>query len=487
VPDNGPPAPTAPVDPTSAPAPSAPSPIIGDSAATAAAAPKAIDPNAAPAGRPDEGRGEDIPADEVRQAEGGGGAEGEDVALFLPRAVFFIPARVLQLVSIPLRGGLNFVQSHYVLEEIEDFFYNDERTAAVLPSISVSTFFGAQVGARAFHRDMGGYGERGDARVSFGQFGDHITEISFRATRAGGTALWVETLTGYEEHPQLRFYGIGDGDEKLRGTGIDARSGDAVKSFFTEERLRQITTLGVSFGEPGELEVRTGARGRFKHYEFSAGQNLGDSERPTTAVYDTSTIPAFDTGTNLIEAEGVVVLDARDRKGATRSGVYAEAFAGGAPPISDYTYARFGAEVTGYIDLYRGDRVLMLRGVMEAVAGADGEIPFVELPSLGGPRVLRGYPIGRFRDEKAVVVTAGYHYPIHQLLAGTLFVDAGQVRQTFQDLVSDPKIHVGFGGGLQVRDEDNVLVTLEVAGGEGVQVYVTTDPLRAFADRDDDL
>lgn len=471
--DTPPATPAAPA-PASSPDPAAPRPSIAD----------------APGPDSPQLRGETIPADQVRQTTGGGGVEGEDVALFLPRAVFFLPARVIQLVSIPVRGGLTFVQKHYVLEEIEDFFYNDERTAAIVPSISLSTFFGAQIGARAFHRDMGGHGERGDARVSFGAYGEHISEVSFNTTRAGGTGLWVETLAGFEQHPQLRFYGIGDGDvvEDPDITGVDARSGQAVESYFLERRVRQITTLGVSFGEPGQLEVRAGARGRFKHYDFEGPRGLnGNGDRSTLTAYDTSTIPGFDDGATVLETEGVMVLDGRDKKGATSSGIYAEAFGGGAPPFGDFRYARFGAEVTGYIDLYRGNRVLMIRGVLDGVAGQDDEIPFVELPSLGGPRRLRGYPLDRFRDEKAFVGTLEYHYPIHQLLAGTLFVDAGEVRNEIGELFSDPKFHVGGGGGLQIRDEDSIFLTLEVAGGEGVQVYVTTDPLRAFADRDDDL
>jgi hypothetical protein len=481
-----------PATPPPSPAVGPPSPVPPPVTPAEPAAAPAVPAEAVPAPTIIAPVAEDIPADQARQAEGGGGVEGEDVALFLPRAAFFIPARVIQLVSLPVRGGLTFLQKHYVLEEIEDLFYNDERTAAIVPSVAVSTFFGLQAGARAFHRDMGGYGERGDARVSFGQFGERITEVSFATTRAGGTGLWVETLAGYEQHPRMRFYGIGDGGDSIESdtvTGVDARSGNAYESFFLERRLRQVTTLGVSFGEPGKLEVRAGGRGRFKSYEFEAGRGIAgpDGDRPTTAVYDTSTIPGFDEGAQVVEAEGVLVLDARDRKGATRSGVYAEAFGGGAPGLGDARYARFGAEVTGYIDLYRGDRVLMLRGFFDGVAGQDDEIPFVELPSLGGPRRLRGYPLDRFRDEKAFVATAEYHYPIHQLLAGTLFVDAGEVRGHLDELFTDPKFHFGFGGGLQVRDEDNIFLTLEVAGGDGVQVYVTSDPLRAFADRDDDL
>ncbi len=115
-----------PVEPPAAPPPALEPSTEGGSPVEAApqpgptASPPSITPALGP-GSP-QLRGESIPADQARQTTGGGGVEGEDAALWLPRAVFFLPARVIQLVSLPIRGGLTFVQKHYVLEEIEDFF-----------------------------------------------------------------------------------------------------------------------------------------------------------------------------------------------------------------------------------------------------------------------------------------------------------------------------------------------------------------------------
>ena len=120
------------------------------------------------------------------------------------------------------------------------------------------------------------------------------------------------------------------------------------------------------------------------------------------------------------------------------------------------------------------------------VEGDDSEIPFSELPRLGGPNRLRGYPLDRFRDEKAAVGTVEYHYPIHQFVAGALYVDVGKVAKSYGDFLNS-NWKVGGGGGFIVRSRDNQLFTFDIAYGEGVQFHLTTDPLRAFSKRDSEL
>jgi outer membrane protein assembly factor BamA len=130
--------------------------------------------------------------------------------------------------------------------------------------------------------------------------------------------------------------------------------------------------------------------------------------------------------------------------------------------------------------------VLVLRAVLEGVEGEDQDIPFSELPRLGGPHRLRGYPLDRFRDEKSAVGTLEYHYPIHQYVAGSLYLDVGRVEKSYGDFL-DSKWKAGGGGGFIVRSRDNQLFTFDIAYGEGVQFHFTTDPLRAFAKRDTEL
>lgn len=462
--------------------------IIGGFASDAQAQPSPMfssspDPVAATGGdgaalvRPDQARGL---AEEP-------GVEPEDVALFVPRAILFVPARVIGFISFPIREALRFIEKHHVIERVEDVLYNDERTAAILPVISLSTFMGAQIGVRAFHNNLGGHGEAGSVKASFGVDRTQLYVVSFKATHVGGTPFWIESTSAFEEHPALTFYGLGgDGEVDAPGSNLDPRAA-SVKSFYAQQRFRQLLTVGASLGEPGGFEARLGVRGRFKHHNFDEPRGIKPEERALDAAYDTSLVPGYDLGATVAETEAVAVVMARDKTHASGHALYAEAFGGGAPPIRQFEYGHFGAEVTGYIDLYHGDRLLVLRTAFQAMMGAEGAIPFVELPSLGGSHRLRGYPQHRFTDEKLLLATVEYQYPIHELLAGTFFVDAGKVSRDFEGIFTDPNIHVGGGGGIVIRNKSRVYLSAEVAGGEGVQVILTSDPLRAFADRDDEL
>ncbi|MBL8744190.1 MAG: BamA/TamA family outer membrane protein [Myxococcales bacterium] len=427
-----------------------------------------------------------VAPDLVRGLEEPRGVEAEDVALALPRAIFAVPNAFIGVLFTPLREGLRYVEKHHVIERVEDFLYlNDEHTAAILPVITLSTFFGAQIGVQAFHDNLGGHGESARIKASWGADREQQYVVSFKADQVGGTPLWVESITTFEDHPSIRFYGIGgDASREELVRRADPRE-VSVRTLYAEQRFRQLLTVGATFGEPGK-EGQVGARGRFKAYEFSEPRGFKpDVDRRLEDVYETSKVVGYDDEPLVSELEAVANVVLRDPTGKSGHAFVGEAYGGGALPFRDYRYAQFGASVTGFIDLFHGNRLLVLRAVYQAVAGPSENIPFVELPSLGGPHRLRGYPQHRFLDEKAFVATVEYQYPVHEYLAGTLFFDAGEVSENFDGLFDNPNFHFGGGGGLIVRKKEKVYLSAEIAGGEGVQVVLTTDPLRAFADRDD--
>lgn len=427
-----------------------------------------------------------VPPDEARGLEEEPGVDPADVALFVPRAILFIPARVVQLVALPIREGLRFTERHHVIEHVVDFLYNDERTAAVVPVISLSTFFGAQIGIRAFHKDLGGHGETGSVKASWGTYREQYYDIAFSAPRVGGTPLWIESRTTLDDHPLLRFYGLGgDVDLADSGNNLDPRVAN-VESYYAELRFRQLMTVGVTLGEPG-VEAKVGGRANFKHEHFARPRGASEDQVSLARTYDTRLVPGYDLGATTAEVEGVATLALYDEVTEQGNAFYGEVFGGGALPVGDFEFAHFGVTATGYIDLFHGDRLLVLRAAYEATEGKLEKIPFVELPSLGGPHRLRGYPLHRFRDKHAFVATVEYQYPIHENIKGSFFLDMGEVSEKLADLFTSPQFHFGGGGGLIVHQKRNNLLSLQVAGGGGVQVLFTTDPLRAFADRDDDL
>jgi len=423
-----------------------------------------------------------VRSDEARNYEQPPGTEPEDMWLFVPRLVLAVPRYALKAVFYPVRETIRFADRHAIVERVEDVLYNDERNAAILPTFGVDSFFGPTIGLKAFHEDLAGHDEYGSAEVKFGGVYKLATQLHFHADHFGGSRLWVESVARFESEPGLLFQGIGNGSV-TDGTALEPRGG-AVASRYSEQRLLSLQRVGYTFGRPSEM-LQLGATGVYNVRDFGPKQR--GSEPSIERVYDTTALVGFADRTTTLETDLNLIIDLRDVAGATASGGYFEAFAGRVPALGGkYSFWHHGAELTGYIDLYHRTRVLVLRAVVEGVEGDDRDIPFSSLPRLGGPHRLRGYRLDRFRDEKAAVGTVEYHYPIHQYVAGALFVDAGQVAHSYADLF-DERWRVGVGGGLIVRSRDSQLFAFDIAYGEGIQLSITTDPLRAFSKREMDL
>jgi hypothetical protein len=423
-----------------------------------------------------------VKADEARNYEQPPGTEPEDVALFVPRLVLAIPRYALKAVFYPIRETIRFADKHAIVEKVEDALYNDARTAAILPTFGVDSFLGPTVGVKAFHEDLAGHDEYGSAEVKFGGMYKLATQLHFHADHFGGTRLWLESVARFESEPGLLFQGIGNGSVTT-GTGLDPRAG-AVATRYSQQRLLSLQRVGYTFGRPSEM-LQIGATGTYNVRDFGVKHRGNDPS--IEQVYDTTALVGFADRTTTFEMDLNLIIDLRDVAGATASGGYFEAFAGRVPELGGkYSFWHHGAELTGYIDLFKRTRVLVLRAVVEGVEGDDHEIPFSSLPRLGGPHRLRGYRRDRFRDEKSAVGTVEYHYPIHQYVAGALFVDAGRVAHSYSDFF-DERWKVGAGGGFIFRSRDSQLFTFDIAYGDGVQFYITTDPLRAFSKREIEL
>ena len=126
--------------------------------------------------------------------------------------------------------------------------------------------------------------------------------------------------------------------------------------------------------------------------------------------------------------------------------------------------------------------------VLKSVDGKTSDIPFIELPRLGGPQRLRGYVQDRFRDEMAEVATIEYRYPVHDFVSGALFVDSGRVGPSHGDVLGIDAYEdwrVGAGGGFTIhsKDRDDVLFRVELGYGDSFTALFSTEPLRAFTKR----
>lgn len=411
--------------------------------------------------------------------------ETEDVVLALPRLVLALPRLGMRLVLWPVGKTLDLVDRYALAERVKDVLYNDARTAGVVPKLSVDSFFGASVGVKVFHEDLAGHGEYGSIEARFGGLYDSVTQLDFRADRFGGSRLWLQSLTRYDSQPGLLFQGVGMADTATPSPRADPREA-SVATRFHEHRLLALLRGGHTWGGPGQ-RLQLGATGIYNVRDF--GPKTAGDEPSIEAVYDTSRIVGFDERLPIVETDLNFVADTRDVEGSTSSGSYVELFGGRArgAGAGDYEFWHYGAEAVAYFNLYKHNRVLIVRAALEAVDGQEQRIPFSELARLGGPRRLRGYPLDRFRDEKALLTTLEYHYPIHQFIGGAVYADAGRVGRNYSELTDVDGWRTGVGVGLIFRSRLKQFFSVDVSYGDGVQVQLTTDPLRAFAKRDTEL
>jgi outer membrane protein assembly factor BamA len=98
----------------------------------------------------------------------------------------------------------------------------------------------------------------------------------------------------------------------------------------------------------------------------------------------------------------------------------------------------------------------------ETVSGDTDEVPFDELPKLGGAVMLRGYPTDRFRDRAAALGTLEYRWDLAMVLTTSLFVDVGKVAPSVADL-GDGDLRVGYGIGFDAYTKRNYIGRIAIA------------------------
>jgi len=427
------------------------------------------------------------PPDDTRRWHTPPGTPEEDIVLFVPRAMLFVPSLALKTVFLPLRGLAWAVDEYALVERTKGFLYfNEEETAGIFPTATAQTGYGVSLGARVFHHDLFGYEEHVSARATYGGLYQQGYQALFEGDGIGGSRLWMEARVRYEKKPAILFHGLGDAPRGTPDlTGLEPRQA-SVATRFRQERFLALLRMGPTLGSRGNL-TQVGMTASFNRRVFGAEDK--DMEEPgIDEVYDTTRLPGFRERLQTVEVDLNVYHDTTDDEEFPSQGVFTESFAGRASSFGDYEFWHYGAELAGFINLYRGDRVLVLRGAVESVDGEGQEIPFIELPRLGGPQRLRGFVQDRFRDELAAVATVEYRYPIHEYASGALFVDAGRVGQRRTEVFGRDAYEdwrVGAGGGLTFhsKDRDNVLFRVEIGYGEEFTALFSTEPLRAFTKR----
>lgn len=432
----------------------------------------------------DDGSGLELQPEAARQTVEEPGVEPADAALSLPRAILGVPRAVMYAIFLPVEGLLYVAGKYEIPDHVIDFLYNDERTFAVLPYFSFLGGQGVTAGFSAFHSGLGRHNETISFSAKFGGRYTQAYDLDFEAPRVGGSPFSIEIGTRFEIEPRQNFWGYGPGPATDGPLQEDLGPRQAhVKTIFQQQRGLVRMRPGVAINDA----VNLGVVGTLNNRQFDPKLNEVEPEPSIADVYDTAEIPGFDDGYTVAQALLDLRVDTRKPLGAPSSGLLLEVIAGGVPPQLGWGYIHHGAAITGFIDLWGGDRVLVLHASHEAVIGDDDEIPMADMPRLGGPHRLRGWDLNRFRDQNTGLLVVQYNYPVHEYVTGSLFVEMGSVGRTYEQMVQPENYVFGGGGGLTVHTKETRLFGVQLAGGEGVQVFITTDPFSSFSKRGAEL
>ncbi len=390
-------------------------------------------------------------------------------AIWLPRALLFVPRMVFWGAVQPVRGGVYVFEKYDLENKFIDATFTDDRRFGIYPVAGYESTYGFSVGARVLMKDIFGESERIKLGADYGgEFRYAVHGALTTGKRFGPVRLDLES--DLERRGRDRFYGIGN-DDKVLSTPqdmlVDASTSDvAIASRFRQDVLRNVAAVKVKFTDT----LSTRVSGAWMIRDFSSADQDDIAMR-----YDTSTLVGFDTGVNNVYVENELVYDGRRPTSpfATQTidatGWLLRGYGGIARGVKDDPthYYAYGGEIVRNFDLSDdGSRVLALRGAVDAVGGTDGRtdgrIPFTDLPRLGGPEYLRGYATGRFRDRAVALATAEYTWATSNNSSAYLFYDVGEPLPSLTE-VPDGELRMGFGLGMQLHTKNTFLARGQLA------------------------
>ena len=118
---------------------------------------------------------------------------------------------------------------------------------------------------------------------------------------------------------------------------------------------------------------------------------------------------------------------------------------------SDYSFTNYFLELRYYQPTFK-NQILAYQFYVNSVAPyKDSEVPFNQVALMGGENLMRGYYLGRYRDNALVASQAEYRFlpfPFSKRLGGTLFGALGAVSPSIPDLNFN---QVRAAGGLGLR------------------------------------
>jgi outer membrane protein assembly factor BamA len=181
-------------------------------------------------------------------------------------------------------------------------------------------------------------------------------------------------------------------------------------------------------------------------------------------------IPGYRGGT--ASAIGLVAIyDSRDNLINAQKGQLIELTSYFFNPVLGSTFSYWNINAT-YQKYWQVRRKHIL-AVQAKARHAEGEVPFLDMPTLGNDDILRGYPKNRFRDQNFVAAQVEYRFPVWWRFGLVGFAGAGDVFDKPSDVsMRTLKYSVGAGLRFVVNPAERLNIRLDYGHGrEGGYFY----------------
>jgi hypothetical protein len=392
-------------------------------------------PGGAPLGAPGAPRGEDDRRDLPRY-DGRPDAEpgAREILVWVPRGLFFPAWLVVEYgLRWPLVSLLTWNETQKITARIGDLLSFRDGRSFIAPTALVD--FGLRPSVGFINENAELLRPEHTLILRAGFWGQGWIQ--------GAVESRWQVFARNAEHT-FRGYGGTRPDEPFYGVGPGAREVD--RSFFRAFRLGGDVRLDASIGGLS----RAGVVADVRRVRLEDGQSPRITER-----FSIAGLSGFDDAYHLVGGDAFLVLDNRDpdRDRTPGTGLRVEGRAGfhADPGPGNVAFFRFTGEASGFWDVTGRNHVLAAQLYGDFVERTtDTPLPIIELPSLGGDEVMRGFLRGRFRGESAVAATVSYRYPIWILLDAELFVAVGNAFDAWLEGFRWDRLALGAGMALRM-------------------------------------
>lgn len=129
---------------------------------------------------------------------------------------------------------------------------------------------------------------------------------------------------------------------------------------------------------------------------------------------------------------------------------------------SQFDYRRLSADVARYWAVGKKG-VFALNG---AAVFSFGNVPFHQMPVIGGTKRLRGYFEGKYRDKHLLLLQGEYRQPLFWRLGAVVFGGAGMVGERFEALtLRHTRHHLGTGLRLMIDKAQKINIRADYGWG----------------------